>query len=71
MADSTVKLIAPTELLQEAYLDFVADFHAAGEELLDGAGGMGWEGFSGFVRRSVVLTLFETKTETQRSLCTS
>ncbi len=51
MAKKKIKLIAPSEVLRGAYMDFLADFARAGEAEIDGAGGDAKGDFDGFVRR--------------------
>ena len=51
MAKEDIELIAPSEVLRDAYMDFLADFARAGETEIDGAGGDAKGDFDGFVRR--------------------
>ena len=50
MSENRLTLIEPTESLQDAYLDFLADFRAAGEKDIHGAGGIMTGDFAEFVQ---------------------
>jgi len=50
MARERIELIEPAETLQEAYLDFLEDFRAAGEQQVPGMGWMAKESLADFIQ---------------------
>jgi len=51
MAEDEITLIEPTETLREAYLGFAEEFRAAGEDEIQGTGGMDVENFAESIQR--------------------